>query len=126
MLKAYRAWPSVGALDKPGAWLRRVTINATISWRRSNRREFMARSRIEVQESVMPPERASDQFWAAVRALPDRQRAAVTLYYLEDMSLADVAAALDIAEGTVKASLFKARANLALTLQAPISAKENG
>ena len=45
---------------------------------------------------------------------------------LEDMSLADVAAALDIAEGTVKASLFKARANLARTLQAPISAKENG
>jgi DNA-directed RNA polymerase specialized sigma24 family protein len=41
----------------------------------------------------------------------------VTLYYLEDMSVADVAAVLDIAEGTVKATLSRARSTLSATLR---------
>ena len=59
---------------------------------------------------------AAQQFWAAVRALPERQRAAIALYYLEDLSIADVAATLGVTEGTVKASLFQARATLAKSL----------
>ena len=118
LVKAYRAWPSVQAMDKPGPWLRRVTINAATSWHRTNRREEAARTRLGGEGSVVNPERESDMFWAAVRALPDRQRAAVALHYVEDMSVADVATALEIAEGTVKASLFKARATLARSLGA--------
>jgi RNA polymerase sigma-70 factor (ECF subfamily) len=116
LVKAYRAWPSVRAMDRPGAWLRRVTINAATSWHRSNSREAAARARLRPDHVTEPPERAGQHFWEAVRALPERQRAAVALHYLEDMPIADVAAALDVAEGTVKASLFRARAALAMSL----------
>lgn len=40
--------------------------------------------------------------------LPERQRQVVTLRYLEEMSVADTALAMDCAEGTVKATLFAA------------------
>lgn len=44
--------------------------------------------------------------------LPETPRAVVTLYYYEDRSVSDVAAALGIPEGTVKTHLFRARAAL--------------
>jgi RNA polymerase sigma-70 factor (ECF subfamily) len=124
LVKAYRAWPSVRTMDRPGAWLRRVTINAAMSWHRSNRREAAARSRLRAPRATESPEREGERFWEAVRALPERQRAAVALHYLEDLSIADVALALDIAEGTVKASLFKARATLASALGASVRGGE--
>lgn len=34
LLRAYRSWETVGRYDKPGAWLRRVTINLATSWMR--------------------------------------------------------------------------------------------
>lgn len=116
LLKAYRAWDSVSVLDRPGAWVRRVTINASMSWHRSNRRESEARARLGGEPSTMLPESESDHFWSVVRGLPERQRAVIALYYLDDRSIADVAASLDIAEGTVKATLYQARATLAAAL----------
>ena len=44
--------------------------------------------------------------------LSELSRAVVTLYYYEDRSVSDVAATLDIPEGTVKTHLFRARAAL--------------
>jgi RNA polymerase sigma-70 factor (ECF subfamily) len=66
--------------------------------------------------TAVQPEREGQKFWAAVRALPDRQRAVVALYYLEDQSVAATAAALEMPEGTVKTNLRMARAALALAL----------
>ncbi len=48
----------------------------------------------------------------ALEALPRRQREVAVLRYLLEMSTAEVAAALGIAEGTVKSSLARARAHL--------------
>jgi RNA polymerase sigma factor (sigma-70 family) len=53
---------------------------------------------------------------AAVRALPPEQRAAVALFYFEDLGIADTATALDIPEGTVKSRLMHARRKLHATL----------
>ena len=58
----------------------------------------------------------TDEFWAAVRALPGRQREAIALYYLADRSVAEIAATLGVAEGTVKGVLFDARRALAAKL----------
>lgn len=111
MVKAFRDWSKVSELDRPGAWVRRVTINAAVSWHRSNSRERSARSRLRpgVAQPVQLPEYS---FWEAVRGLPSRQRAAVVLHHLEDLSVAEVAEILAVAPGTVKASLAKGRARL--------------
>lgn len=48
----------------------------------------------------------------ALKALPPAQQATIALFYLEDMSVADVAKALDVPIGTVKTRLMAARSNL--------------
>lgn len=48
----------------------------------------------------------------AIRTLPPGQQAAIALFYLEDMSVAEVAVALDVPAGTVKTRLMHARRKL--------------
>src|SRR5205814_5457577 len=48
-----------------------------------------------------------------IRALPRRQQAAVVLYYLAGLPVAEVAGAMGCREGTVRAHLARARTTLA-------------
>ena len=48
----------------------------------------------------------------AIRKLPPEQQAAIALFYLEEMSVAEVAVALDVPAGTVKTRLMHARHKL--------------
>ena len=54
-----------------------------------------------------------ERFWAEVRQLPRRQAQVIALHYMYDLSVADVAATLGCAEGTVKVHLSRGRAALA-------------
>lgn len=114
--RAYRRWATVGRYDKPGAWARRVALNLLANRARSRRREAAALGRLAPVSTTELADPASERFWSAVRALPDRQRTAVALHYLEDMSVDDVAAIMECAPGTVKASLHAARQSLAARL----------
>ena len=49
---------------------------------------------------------------SAIRMLPAEQQAAIALFYLEEMSVAEVAVALDVPAGTVKTRLMHARRKL--------------
>jgi len=53
----------------------------------------------------------------AIGKLSPDQRATVALHYFEDMSVAQVAVALDVPVGTVKTRLMHARANLRAALE---------
>jgi RNA polymerase sigma-70 factor (ECF subfamily) len=116
MTKAYRDWARVSQLDRPGAWARRVTANAAIDWHRRRRREDVALRRLGSGGVAALPATEGSRFWAAVRALPDQQRAVIALYYFEDRSVADVSATLELPPGTVKSTLYAARAALAVAL----------
>jgi RNA polymerase sigma-70 factor (ECF subfamily) len=54
--------------------------------------------------------------WRAVRALPRRHAQVVALHYIDDCSVAAIAAILGCADGTVKAHLHQARRSLARAL----------
>ena len=54
---------------------------------------------------------------AALARLSPEQAATVALYYLEDLSTAEVAAATDVPVGTVKTRLMHARDRLRALLQ---------
>jgi RNA polymerase sigma factor (sigma-70 family) len=54
---------------------------------------------------------------AAIEALPPDQRSAIALFYLEDMSVAEVAVALNVPAGTVKSRLLYARRKLREALE---------
>jgi RNA polymerase sigma-70 factor (ECF subfamily) len=117
-LRAYQNWDRVGSYEHQAAWVRRVAANLATSGLRRRLIEARALARLagrrEPAVEPMPADHAD--FWRAVRALPHRQAQAVALYYLEDLSIQQIAAVLDCAEGTVKAHLAKARQALARRL----------
>lgn len=128
---AYRRWAEVGRLDRPGAWVRRAVINRSADQhrRRATERTGLARAgslqivSARAGASAADPtgdeavDRAGDPaFWAAVRALPERQAACVALHYLEDRSVDDIAGVLGCRPATVKVHLHRGRAALARAL----------
>lgn len=56
----------------------------------------------------------------AVRTLPPEQRAAVALFHFEEMSIAEVAVALDVPTGTVKTRLMHARRKLRAAMEGEV------
>ncbi len=129
---AYRRWDEVSRLDRPGAWVRRAVINraASVGRHRGVERRGLQRlaSRAQTVTDGAHVDRTGDTatdrigdpaFWAAVRALPDRQRACVALHYLEDQSVADIAEVLDLRPATVKVHLHRGRLALAQRLTPP-------
>ena len=55
---------------------------------------------------------------AAIAALPDVGRAAITLWLTEDLSYSDIARELSISESAVKSALFRAKERLVRELSA--------
>lgn len=111
--RALRNWKNVGTHPNPEAWIRRVALNLACSrWRRI-RSETGALMRLGPSPAQEPPALANQELWSAVGKLPKRQQQVVLLFYVDDMSIRDVADVLGIKEGTVKATLNHARARLA-------------
>jgi RNA polymerase sigma-70 factor (sigma-E family) len=98
---------------EPHAYVRRAVVNLSSNRRR---RAFLERALPLGRERVTHLPEPVDDVWTAVRALPPRQRAAVVLRYWDDLSDAEIAAALSCSIGTVKSQLSKARASLARAL----------
>jgi len=57
---------------------------------------------------------------AAMDALPPLQRTLLTLYHLEEISIAEIATLTDLAEGTIKSHLFRSRKRLRDLLESRI------
>ncbi len=117
LTRAYRSWSKIGEYDKPGAWLRRVTINLSLSARRRLASETRARLRLGPEPLLSEAPELHDEVWEAMRKLPGKQRAAVALHYLEDLPVASVADAIGCAESTAKVHLHRGRTALARVLE---------
>lgn len=120
LMRAYRDWDRVSALDKPGAWVRRVALNLALSGRRRAGSELRARLRLAPPPSageLAPSPAEHADVWAAVRRLPPNQRAAVALHYLEDQPVAVIADILGCAEATARVHLHRGRTALATMLE---------
>jgi len=128
MLRALRDWRRVSRLERPDMWVRRVTVNLAIDARRRRARELRVVQRRSVLEeaAVGDPAVEHSPLWQAVRALPDRQRAAVVLRYVDDLSVPEIALVLEVAEGTIKATLSQARSSLARRLAEPLEVEADG
>ena len=71
----------------------------------------LAEAEVSVAESG-PAASDAAKVRAAIAALPRDQAATVALFYLEDLSVGEVATALDVPVGTVKTRLMHARRKL--------------
>ncbi|TDT15291.1 RNA polymerase sigma-70 factor (ECF subfamily) [Ilumatobacter fluminis] len=125
-IEAHRKWGVIADYDDPGAWVRRVAVNKARSWGRRRSAEARAYAKHAVRNRDLPGElpESADQFWSAVRGLPERQAQIVALHYLDDRPVDDIAAVLGISAGTVKTQLHRARATLAARLGADDASRE--
>ena len=92
-------------------WVWRIVLNtAREARRRDVRLDSVSDGHAALAESA-PDERARE-LRAELRELPERQRLAVFLHYFGDLPYDEVARLLDVAPGTVAASLNAARMTL--------------
>ena len=102
-----------------GAWIYRVTVNLCIDRSRTAKPAEEIRdatSREISAETALIREQQKQRLMSALAALPVRERAAVLLREIEELSTAEVAAALGTTEGTVRSQVAKAMAKLRLML----------
>ncbi len=121
MVKLYAAWPRVRS-DTADAYARRIVVNECLSHLR-RRRDVPVEQLPDHHETG--PEPSVLDVGAALDLLPARQRAVVALRFLDDLSVADVADALGVAEGTVKSQTAKALATLRTHLPALVLTEEH-
>jgi RNA polymerase sigma-70 factor, ECF subfamily len=113
--RAYHRWDELREMERPDLWVQRVALNLATSQLRRLAAEARAvgRYRLRREAGAETPEFADvERFWLLVRRLPAQQARVVALHYAADRSVVEVAEVLDIAEGTVKAHLHRARARL--------------
>ena len=103
-------------------WLRRVVSNLCIDKMRSGRRISVVE---EVPEQIEPADQlahveAQDtgkRVDAALKALPDRQRMALTLFHYEGLSQIEVGRILGVTDEAVESLLARARRSLKTALR---------
>lgn len=115
---AYRGWDRVAAMDKPGAWVRRVVVNQSVSWfrRRGAERRALIRVGNPRETSDIELDARVAELWAAVRTLPRRQRQAIALVYFSGMSTQDASHVMECGQETVRTHLKRGRKALAVRL----------
>lgn len=108
-LRLLRARPTFSDEEHAKAWLLRVAANCAndlfrAPWRK--REEPLSEGMPAPQE----PEHGG--VVEAVLALPPKYRAAVHLYYYEELSVEEIAAILGKRPGTIKSRLYRARTQM--------------
>jgi RNA polymerase sigma-70 factor (ECF subfamily) len=90
-----------------------VVKNLSITARRKRARETGFAEVMEPRATLgVDPQSQRPELAAAMASLPDIQREVVLMRFVDDMSLAEIAAALSIPQGTVKSRLHNAIAAL--------------
>lgn len=124
----HRQWSRLTDPGRAGAYLRRSVVNACRSDGRHRR--VVTRENLRAAGSPEAPGRAlapsaeaqalaavqHDELLALLRTLPRRQHEVLVLRYLLDLSEADIADALGISTGSVKAHAHRGLARLRTTV----------
>jgi RNA polymerase sigma-70 factor (sigma-E family) len=133
LTKLHQRWWTVRRTGNPDAYVRRMVVNATVSfWRRTARREFAVdhRTMPEVGRvdagatgsvwAVGHAETADHEFVLAhLRRLPPKQRTVLVLRYYEDLDDVEIAAAMGVSITTVRSNAHRGLARLRAWLSEP-------
>jgi RNA polymerase sigma-70 factor (ECF subfamily) len=115
--RVYRAAPGFEPRGRVATWIFKIAYNLSMN---EVRREKRFRGAIDDIDNYEFPGREDDvarrereqEIMNAVRALPDKQRAALLLRVNEELSYAEIGSVLSISVAGVESLLFRARENL--------------
>lgn len=116
-VRAWRGLPGFRGQARFTTWLYRIVYNLCLNRLPRLRRELLQAEPLEeavVNPAPAPPDVFEVQERLAflheeLNRLPAKYRLVLTLRYLQDLSYAEIAAALDVPMGTVKTHLHRAR-----------------
>jgi len=117
--EAHRFDPKLGSF---GGWWRRILMNSALDGRRRLRPAASLEEAAELRDPAPGPEEAAEQadlsarVQAAAAVLPARQRAALSLFHGDGLTMAEIADALETSEKAVEGLLLRGRAALKETL----------
>lgn len=115
--RAWQKWSTVSRADDPLAWVRTVARRLAISSWRKNQNRKEAHRRVDEAHPLAAPNEDRVAVVAALRTLPDAMREAVTLHYIGDLTVDQIAHETGSPAGTIKARLHRGRALLAEALR---------
>ena len=114
LVRAYVASGSFLGLSKFSTWLFRIAYNCYIDHHRKAR---LDEAPVEAALAV-PADDSTDasfryqQLYQALDLLPEKEKAAIALFYFEDRSIKEIASILNMPQGTVKYHLSLGRTHL--------------
>jgi RNA polymerase sigma-70 factor, ECF subfamily len=111
-VRAHVRWRRLRRYDDPVGWVRRVAVNLLRDQHRRAKRKDRAIARLAAVPAPTMGAPQHDSLGELLDQLPPQQRTAVALYYVEDLSVGEIAAAMGLAEGSVKSHLHDARNRL--------------
>jgi RNA polymerase sigma-70 factor (sigma-E family) len=103
LAKAYGSWTKVRGADHPVAYVRRLMINAHLSWLRrlTNTERPLERFRDSGSADHQAAHAETDEMRRALLRLSPRVRTAVVLRYFEDLTEAETARVMGCSRSTV-------------------------
>jgi RNA polymerase sigma-70 factor, ECF subfamily len=115
--RAWAHWTSVANYEDPEAWTRRVLHNLCISdWRKRTRRL----GALSTGNDVVPaPDEDHLVLLGVLRSLHPNQAKALVLHDGLGFTIAEIAADMSVAEGTVKSWISRARTKAGVALREP-------
>jgi RNA polymerase sigma-70 factor (sigma-E family) len=117
LIRAYPRWSRILAGGRPDVYLRRMLVNAHISWRRRRSSREAADPRPERPDPPVPGDVGAeaaerDAVWRLIVRLPPKQRVAIVLRFYEDLDDTVIAEILGCAPVTVRTHIMRALASL--------------
>lgn len=119
LVRAYVASGSFLGLSKFSTWLFRIAYNCYIDHCRKARPD-----QTSLDDAVaLPASDTSDasfrhqQLYQALERIPEKEKAAIALFYFEDKSIKEISAILNMPQGTVKYQLSMGRNHLKQYIQ---------
>ena len=112
-MKAHLHWRRIERYDDPVGWIRRVAINRLRDDHRRSARGARAIERLksDARQEVVAWSNGTDVA-SLLAELPRQQRMAMALFYVDNLSIAEVADTMKLSEGAVKFHLHQGRARL--------------
>ena len=106
-IAALRAYPKLRRADNLRAWLFRIAQNKAIDEHRSRKRRPVPVERVPEPPPARNDADGEPELWAAVRALPAKQRTAVFCRAVLGMPYAELAELLDSSEEAARRNVFE-------------------
>lgn len=107
MLAALRAYDQVRETGAIRAWLFSIAVRKAIDGRRDEARAPEPIEKIESLATAADEISRDDALWSALRALPDKQRRAVSLRYVADLSHREVGEVMGTSEAAARRNVFE-------------------